>query len=75
MPGMAKLRISKIDYDTKTITLSDVVDKSVMLNDDAPVVFSTDGLEGRDLKLIRGLCIEGDGIDENGMFINPRRVD
>lgn len=62
------LRISKIDYETKTVTY-----------EDAPNEWGEsagfDKMLLPDGSILRvGMVIEGDGIDEHGRFINPRRV-
>ncbi len=64
------MRISKIDYATKTITLDDNY-PDVKAGDIIPVIL-TASHDGQILR--KGMSIEADGIDENGQLINPRRV-
>ncbi len=61
------LRITKFDYETKTVTFEEVPD--------GPTPAYSFPLQTLSDNVLReGLCVEGDGIDEKGMFINPRRV-
>lgn len=63
------IRIAKIDYDNKAVTFENCLDDPT-----APVSFSSPDDTMKITRLRQGLTIEGDGVDKNGMFINPRRV-
>ncbi len=65
------MRISKIDYETKMITLDGNYD-DLKVGDIIPVKLIA-LYDGQILR--KGMSIEADGIDENGQLINPRRVE